>query len=196
MDAQWQTDHQTLQPRLRRQLYDHDYHDNNHHYDHDNNDHDNYDCTPATTTTTTEVSSTSSTTIAVEPVTLTFEAQGGSGEPDAHTGTQDPLFRYLSSHQLVMATYLQVGIRKQMEAARSINLEILPAPRLWIKCDLCAMGCCQCWGRGDGNFSASVTSRNRRSSRGLLELVAGSLSGQRCWSRSGRSCNRSTPEVN
>jgi uncharacterized repeat protein (TIGR02543 family) len=32
------------------------------------------------------VSSTSSTTIVVEPVTLTFEAQGGSGEPDAHTG--------------------------------------------------------------------------------------------------------------
>ena len=50
-------------------------------------------------------------------------------------------------------------------------------------------------GRGDGNFSASVTSRNRRSSRGLLELVAARFLVSAAGSRSGRSCNRSTPEV-
>lgn len=56
------------------------------------------------------------------------------------------------------------------------------------------MGCCQCGGRGDGNFGASVTPRNRRSSRGLLKLVAARFLVSAAGSRSGRSRNRNTPE--
>ena len=107
------------------------------------------------------------------------------------TGTQDPLFRYLSSHQLVMATYLRVefGSRWKRYAVSAWRSFVLPASgsSAFMRNGLLSM-------RGEGR--RQLRCQRYSPQPAFLEVYSNSLQlafDRAAGSRSGRSRNRNTP---